>query len=264
MSAPNWFRLSRSVRNAKLRLICLPHAGAGASIYSPWATPLAAAQIELRAVQYPGREDRIAETPIGSWRELVSALADNWLALSAGKESALFGHSMGAMLAFELALELRRRGAAENLVHVFVSGRNPPHIPKTTVPVHELPEERFLTEFIKRYQAGFPAELLADHEIMALLSPILRADCRVVETYAWTDRAPLNVPLSVFGGTNDPWTSREALEAWRGYTADDFALRMFAGDHYFHQNTATREAVVASVCEALNTAPVGRAMPCIA
>jgi medium-chain acyl-[acyl-carrier-protein] hydrolase len=264
MSHQSWIRTPRPVKNARLRLICLPHAGAGASTYFPWASRLVSAGIELRAVQYPGREDRICETPVGEWRQMVAALADGWSALSAQDECALFGHSMGAMLAYELALELRRRGGAENLVRIFVSGRNPPHLPRTAEPVHHLPEDRFLTEFTRRYRTGFPAELLADREIMALLSPILRADCRVVETYSWMPRAALNVPLTVFGGDSDPWTSPEALAEWTSYTTSDFARRMFAGDHYFHQNAATRDEVIASVCAALAPQPAARATPCFA
>lgn len=182
---------------------------------------------------------------------MVAALADTWATISSDEDTALFGHSMGAILAFELALELRRRNRAGNLVHVFVSGRNPPHLPRTVPPVHALSEEHFLTEFTERYQAGFPAELLADRDFMALISPILRADCRVVETYGWTPQAPLNVPLTAFGGMTDPWTTPRALCEWRGYTTGNFSLQLFAGDHYFHQSAETRDQVIASVCDAL-------------
>ena len=246
-----WIRILRPTRKSRLRLICLPHAGAGASIFYPWAEPLRVAEIELRAVQYPGREDRIGEKPLGAWKEMVSAMADAWPALSSGEDTALFGHSLGAILAFELALELRQRERAGNLVHVIVSGRNPPHLPKTVPPVHALSEERFLAEFTARYRAGFPTELLADRDFMALVSPILRADCRVVETYSWSPRPALTLPLTVFGGVEDPWTTPRALSEWRGYTTGCFSLQLFAGDHYFHQSAGTRDQVIAGVCDAL-------------
>lgn len=244
-----WFTTPRPQPGARWRLLCLPHAGAGASAYFPWGAALQPVGIEVRAVQYPGRESRLGEAPIRDALTLAAALADQWPALSGGGACALYGHSMGALLGFELALELARRGATNPPRHLFFGGRNPPHIGPKLPPIHGLPDREFLAAVAQRY-GNLPAELLADAEMCALITPILRADFGLVDEYRWSgDRGTATVPLTIFGGTQDPWTSATELAEWDRHTRAGTRVNLIAGDHFFHQKA--RGDVLAVVQAAL-------------
>jgi medium-chain acyl-[acyl-carrier-protein] hydrolase len=143
---------------------------------------------------------------------------------------AFFGHSMGALIAFELARKLRRsRGPAP--LRLFLSGRRAPHLPPSRRPIHHLPEAEFRQEV--RLLEGTPEEVLSNEELMQILLPVLRADFAVCETYVYSAEEPLDMPLSVFGSTNDPEVNREELEAWRSQTTGSMTLRIFEGNHFF-------------------------------
>ncbi len=230
-----WTIIPRPQSGAAWRLLCLPHAGAGASTYFTWGAALLPARIEVRALQYPGRENRLAETRIEDARAMASALADAWSGLAAGTPSvALFGHSMGALLVYELAAELVRREVRPLPQRLFVSGHNAPHLPSHRPHLHTLPERDFLPA-VARHYGNIPAELMNDPEIAALISPVLRADFTLVENYRWRETPPLPMPLSVFGGLEDPWTSRAGLAQWSQHTSGGCPLRMLPGDHFFPQ-----------------------------
>ena len=139
-----WLVAPRPQPGARWRLVCLPHAGAGASTYFAWGAALQPAGIEVRSVQYPGRENRLAEPLIAEARAMVVALAEQWPALAGEGPCALFGHSMGALLGFELARELERRGTTNPPRHLFLSGRNPPPAPPKLPSLAALPDEAFL------------------------------------------------------------------------------------------------------------------------
>jgi surfactin synthase thioesterase subunit len=234
-----------------MALICLPHAGAGASSYFAWGAALQPAGVEVRAVQYPGRENRLAEPLIDDAPRMVQALADVWPALSGNGPCALFGHSMGSLLAFELALELRRRGTAHPPQRLFLSGRNPPGTPPKLPQIHHLPDPDFRHEIATRY-GSLPPELLADPEMLALVTPILRADFKLVDTYRWTAAPPIATPLVVLGGTDDPWTTPAELDQWRALTRSGCQVHLFRGGHFFPQTA--RDAVIAAVRKELHAA----------
>ena len=234
----------RPLDRPKARLICLPHAGAGASQFYAWGEAMRALGVEVRAVQYPGRENRLSEPLVASAESMTKLLADSWPALSGGGPSALFGHSMGALLAYELTLELERRGAANLPRRLFLSGRNPPFVPPKLPPIHHLPDEAFWRAIAERYDS-LPPDILAEPEMVALLTPILRADFRLVDEYIWVPRAPVRVPLTILGGTRDPWTSEAELAGWRECTTASCRVHFFQGDHFFHQKE--RESVMAFV-----------------
>jgi medium-chain acyl-[acyl-carrier-protein] hydrolase len=143
---------------------------------------------------------------------------------------ALFGHSMGAPVSFELTRRLRRRGGVQPL-HLFVSGRNAPHLRDTRPQRHKMSDADLLAE-VRRY-GGTPEEVLRDPELMGLVLPVLRADIQVIETWPHTPGEPLDIPISAFGGLDDPGTSRPELEEWRAHTRREFALQMMPGDHFF-------------------------------
>ncbi|MCI0529785.1 MAG: thioesterase domain-containing protein, partial [Nitrospira sp.] len=146
------------------------------------------------------------------------------------KPFAFFGHSMGALVSFELTRHLRRQYRL-GPVHLFVSGHHAPQIPDPDPPVHTLPEPAFLEELSRLN--GTPKEVLEHTELMHLMLPTLRADFAVCETYTYTTEPPLDCPISAYGGLQDLEVSRDSLEAWQVQTRTSFSLRMFPGDHFF-------------------------------
>jgi len=209
-------------------LVCFAHSGAGASTFTPWATVLPPA-IEVCAVQLPGRETRLAELPFTRLEPLLSALLDAIGPQLAGRAYAFFGHSMGALVSFELARRLQAQGAGP--VHLFVSGHPAPHLPDREPPIHALPEDQFLARL--RQLNGTPPEVLEHPELRALLIPLLRADFAVCDHYTFTPGERLTCSLSAFGGLQDPHARRDELEAWRVHTCATFAVRLFPGDHFY-------------------------------
>lgn len=223
-----WLTTVRPNPSAALNLFCLPYAGGGASAFRAWARELPAA-IEVCAVQFPGRETRWLEEPFERMRPLTSALADV-LAKHLGRPYALFGHSMGALVAFELTRELRRRRIAGPRLLV-ASAHRAPDLPSPTAPLRDLPEEQ-LVEHMGRIQ-GTSDALLQDADVRAFMLPLIRADFAVCETYVYEPDAPLECPILAIGGTADPHVSRLELEAWRDHTRAEFALRLVHGGHFY-------------------------------
>ena len=214
--------------NARLRLFCFPYAGGGASIYRTWASGLPV-DIEVCAIQLPGREARGQEQPFTRLAEMVQAIASGitpWL----DKPYAFFGHSMGSHLAFELARDLRRQGDPGPR-HLFVSGRHAPQMADPDPPIHHLPTPEFIDELRRLH--GTPEEVLQHAELMELLMPILRADFAACETYEYAPEPPLNCPITAFGGLEDASADRDTMLAWREQTSSAFSVQVFPGDHFF-------------------------------
>jgi surfactin synthase thioesterase subunit len=230
---------------ARLRLFCFPHAGGGVAPYYTWRRDLPPA-VQVCPVHLPGREDRIDEAPATELPALVTALADA-LAPALDLPCALFGHSMGALLAFELARELRRR-AARGPVHLFVSARRAPHVPDPAAPFHHLADPEFLAELARRYN-GIPAAVLADPELVRLFLRPLRADIQLLETYAHCAEPPLECPVSAFAATDDRVVAPEAVASWGDLSSGRFILRMIQGEHFFL--TSARAEVLGAIREDL-------------
>ena len=226
--AAKWFLRSNQQKGAKLRLFCFPYAGGAASIYRSWASQIPPA-IEIIPVELPGRGKRLAEPPLRHMPELVEALTPLIIPLL-DMEFALFGHSMGAVIAFELARELRRRNAPQP-EHLFVSGRGAPQIPDNDPATYSLPDDEFRAELLRLN--GTPVEVLEHAELMNLMLPLLRADFEMVQTYEYVEDAPLPCPISVYGGLQDEDVPRELLLQWKQQTAAQFSLHMLPGDHFF-------------------------------
>ena len=223
-----WVVSLGSGASVHLRLFCFPYAGGGASTYRKWPGA-ALRQIHLCAVQLPGRENRLGDPPFTQVSQLVNVLREE-LQPYFGLPFAFFGHSMGALIAFELARKLRRsRGPMP--VRLFLSGRRAPHLPPPRPPIHHLPDAEFRQEV--RLLQGTPEEVLSNEELMQIVLPVLRADFAVCETYVYSAEEPLDVPLSVFGSNNDPEVNRSELEAWRSQTTRAMSLRIFDGNHFF-------------------------------
>jgi medium-chain acyl-[acyl-carrier-protein] hydrolase len=230
----SWITCRKPSPQARLRLFCFPYAGGGVSIFRAWSDGLPA-DVEVCPVQLPGRGTRLTEPPFTRLSPLIQALAEALFPLL-DKPFAFFGHSLGALVSFELARQLRRQyGVGVQPVHLFVSADRAPQIPNRDPPVHTLPEGEFLVEL--RRLNGTPSEVLEDEELRQIMLPVLRADFAVYETYVYSTEPPLNCPLSAFGGLQDQRVSLGDLEAWRDQTSVSFSLRMFPGDHFFLNTT---------------------------
>ena len=211
-----------------MRLFCFPYAGGGASLFRASSADLPR-EIALCPIQLPGRETRFAEAAHSRMNSLVDAVTAPILSQS-DLPFAFFGHSMGALIAFELARTLRRL-RRPGPVHLFVSGRKAPQLPDLSPPVHHLPTEEFVTEL--RRLNGTPDTVFDTPGLLEVVLPTLRADFAVSETYEYIEEPPLNCSLSAFGGFEDPDVSQSDLEAWRIQTRSSFTWRVFPGDHWY-------------------------------
>jgi medium-chain acyl-[acyl-carrier-protein] hydrolase len=227
----SWIKCRRPNPGARVRLFCIAHAGCGASAFRTWADDLPG-EIEVRAVQLPGREDRVMEAAFRDALAAARAVAEV-IAESLDGPFALFGHSMGALVAFEVLRELRRRGVRAP-EHLFASSHRGPHIAIDYEPFHELPDDAFVEEMNRRYDS-VPAAARGSAELMELLLPGLRADIAVCDTYAFADEPPLGCAITAYGGTDDDQVSRADLDAWREHTTGGFEVRQFPGDHFYLQ-----------------------------
>ncbi len=227
MTRSCWVQVSRPRPAARLRLICLPAAGGGASRYRDWPAHLPD-DVEVVSVQLPGRESRFDEPPIKSMEQLIGPLLDG-LAGYLVPPFALFGHSMGALIAFELVRQLRPRGVAP--VHLFASGCRAPDLPSRSPDRHALPDREFLTSI--QELGGIPPELLAEREFLDAMLATLRSDCTLVETYVCRPQAPLSCPVSAFGGLLDEEVPAEDVRAWARHTTGPFGVHLLPGDHFF-------------------------------
>lgn len=213
---------------AEIRLFCLPYAGGAAANYRHWRAMLPR-RIDLCPVELPGRGRRIGEPPFIRLTSLVRALADG-LEAAADRPFALFGHSMGGLLAFELTRLLRQRQLRQP-DHLFVSAMAAPGIPPVRQPIHEAPDE-----VVKKYLRdinGTPPDLLHNNELMSIMLPTLRADFSVLETYQYRQEPKLSVPITVFGGQHDPVAPPESLTGWRTQSDSGCRIRLFPGDHFY-------------------------------
>ena len=230
--AGSWVVRVRRRPEAQARLICFPAAGGTASLFHAWGQSLPDT-IEVCAVEFPGHGLRLREPTLASVAALVEGAARG-LSPYLDRPFALFGHSMGALVAFELARWLRRHGQPAPFA-LFVSGSAAPHTPRRQEVLHDLPDAE-LIRALERLD-GTPREVLYDEDLMELLLPVIRADLRLFETHRHAAEPPLGCPITAFGGATDRVVSPAALGAWREQTSARFALHMLPGDHFF-LNTA--------------------------
>lgn len=243
-----WVTCPRPNPQARFRLFCFPYAGGGASLFRTWSDELPS-EIEVCPVQLPGRESRFREARYTRLIPLVHILGEviqPYLILP----FAFFGHSMGALLSFELTRYLRRLNAPLP-THVFASAHRAPQLPWPKPPIYDLPSTRFLEELC--LLNGMPGEVLENAELIELLLPLLRADFAIAETYAYTEDNPLPCHISAFGGLEDNEVSQEEVAAWRQQTLGTFTLRMLPGDHFFlfKQRAMLLQAVSTDVAQVL-------------
>ncbi len=228
----SWIPGRKPGPQTRLRLFCFPYAGGSASIFRVWPSALPA-DIEACPIQLPGRGNRLRERPFTDLSSLIEVLAQTLSSLL-DKPFAIFGHSLGALVGFELARQFRRQYGVSP-ARLFVSAGCAPQTPRRGSPIHTLPAKEFLAE-VRRLN-GIPKEVLEHEELMEIVIPLLRADFALYETYVYSAEPPLNCPISAFGGLQDSKVTRSDLEAWRDQTTRAFSLRMLPGDHFFLNTT---------------------------
>ncbi|MFD4245117.1 thioesterase II family protein [Streptomyces sp. NPDC058525] len=233
-----WLRRSHPAPDSGVRLVCLPHAGGSASFYFPMSKALAPA-VEVLAVQYPGRQDRRGEPNIPSLPDLADRIFEAVRSLDE-KPLALFGHSMGAVLAYEVALRMQDAGLPSP-VRLFTSGRRAPSCERDEG-VHTQSDEHMVAEL--RKLSGTSAAMLNDPELLEMIMPAIRSDYRAVETYRYEPGRRLDCPVTVLTGDSDPRVSIEEAAAWENHTDGPTDLHVLPGGHFYLAEQNARVAAL--------------------
>jgi medium-chain acyl-[acyl-carrier-protein] hydrolase len=235
-----WLPFRKPHPGAKLRLFCLPFAGGSAAAFHGWSTALPA-EVELCAVQLPGRERRFLEPAFRQMPPLLDAL-EPALAPLLDRPFVFFGYSMGTRIALALTQRWQARGAPLPLGLVMAAAGTP-HFSRPSR--EELDDARFI-ELLRSYE-GTPPEVFAHRELLEMVLPTLRADFALAD--AVLPSSPVSCPLSAWSGTEDPHVPPEKLERWRELTSGEFRTRLFPGKHFFLRTA--RDALLASLTEEL-------------
>lgn len=235
MTDNSWLLSSQLSTPLRLRLFCFPYAGGGAAVFARWADLLPPG-VELCRVQLPGRETRWREAPFTQLTSLVDVLTGA-IRPYLDVPFAFFGHSLGALIGFELAQQARRQ-FDRSPAQLFVSGRWAPHLPNPDPPLYQQPDAKFIDTLRRRYN-NIPEAVVNDPELMEIFLPVLRADVTMLDTYAYTPDRPLDCPITAYGGRADQRVTHAALEGWREHTTRSFHVRLFPGAHFYLQTERT-------------------------
>jgi surfactin synthase thioesterase subunit len=224
-----WVRRLRPTPDgvARCRLVCFPHAGGAATAYAPLAQALPPS-IEVLALQYPGRQERLAEPCLDSIDDLVAAIVPELRPYLEGP-FAFFGHSTGAIVAYEIIRLLEREDGVAP-VGLIASGRRGPST-RRNEHVHWGGDRSLLREVARL--GGTPPELLADPEVQQMMLPALRGDYKAIETYEWQPGPPLGCPIWAVLGSDDPLATESEAAAWRAQTSAGFELHVLPGGHFY-------------------------------
>jgi medium-chain acyl-[acyl-carrier-protein] hydrolase len=219
---------------ARVRLFCFHHAGGGPASYLPWSEQLPP-EITVCPLILPGREARLKERPYRRMAPLVQAIA---VALQPymDKPFAFFGHSMGALVSFEVARQLRRQ-FGQSPVRLFISAHRSPQLPHSQPTIHTLPDEALLQRLTNL--GGSPREMLNHQELMQLMLPTIRADFAVCETYVWQPEPPFACPITVFAGAQDTVMPVSEMDGWCQETDGSCRLCVLPGNHFFLHTAQT-------------------------
>ncbi len=233
---PSWFTPNPLTAGAPLRLFGLPFAGGGSALYRQWPQRLPG--IDVVPIRLPGREARISEPAYSTMGPLVEALAAAMRPML-DRPYALFGHSLGGLISFELAHRLREFGLRQPNALIVSAYRSPELRSKRAI-MHHLPEAEFIREL--RDYGGLPEQILNFPELLQLMLPTVRADFSLIETYVYRERMPLEIPIFGFSGKEDQIVSTSEMVNWRDKTSAGFIANEIDGDHFFvvsHQEELT-------------------------
>lgn len=233
----NWFIPLKQEKNISIRLFCFHHSGGSSSTFRQWSKDITD-HTELIAVQLPGREERFNEPLLKNISQIVSNLCEhfnNYL----DKPFIFFGHSTGALIAFEFARALRKHGIS-GLKHLIASGTKAPQILLKKYPIHNLPNFKFIEE-LKKYN-GISDYIIKNEELMSLFMPTLRADFCISETYKYHTERPLANPITALGGLNDNTVDFRDILKWEEQTSILFKHHFLFGDHFFI-NSSYKEVI---------------------
>jgi surfactin synthase thioesterase subunit len=225
-----WFKPIRVNSQAKVNLVCFPFAGSGASIFFPWEKFLHS-DFNIYAFQAPGREDRIGEDLIDNLELLVQKGSAELLKL-ANKPIILFGHSLGAVIAFEITKLIEKQGIEPKCL--IVSGRQPPHLSLKMPPISELSDQDLLKGLLDL--EGTDREIVKHPELLEIILPIIRADFKIGEKYLLPIQDQINCPIIAIGANNDPWVKVDELSQWQKFTRQECQLKTISGDHFYVKN----------------------------
>jgi surfactin synthase thioesterase subunit len=239
-----FLKLTAPLPGISTRLFCLPYAGGSAAIYQEWQKQVAP-QFQICAVELPGRGWRSAESLPLSIHKLAHEIA-SWLHAHGKTPFALFGHSMGAAIAYEIARNLEAAGN-RSLYCLIVSGSSAPFLPRRKRAISDLSDPDFLDHI--RQLNGTPPEILANAELMSVVLPVLRSDFKICEEYVPEESHALRTPITALAGEKDPDISVADVEAWGTLTTGRFETLKFPGDHFFLKSSEA--AVVAAVSDTL-------------
>jgi len=243
--ASDWVVQPMPRPEARMRLICFPYAGGGASAFFDWPK-LVPDDVELCIVQLPGRESRLREPLLTDMVEVVDKVANELLAFT-DRPFAFVGHSMGAIVCFEVARRLRELGATIPK-QLFLSARGAPQLQESSEPLRFLENDEFIERLGAMYGA-VPDAIRQSVELQNVFVPILRADVALLETYKYSIGEPLACPVTVLGGSGDPAISPNMLAGWQELTSAAFAQHEYAGEHFFIHTA--RDAVVSTIVNGL-------------
>jgi medium-chain acyl-[acyl-carrier-protein] hydrolase len=219
---------------SRMRLFCFPYAGGTTAVFRNWPRYLPS-EIEVCAIQYPGRGNRFAEPLSEDVVDLTNAVYSDLQPLLQ-KPFAFFGHSMGALVSYEFARRLHQEKQPAPF-QLFVSACIAPHERIVNELTYNLPEPAFIAE-LRRLQ-GTPAEVLDNADLMQLMMPIIRADFKASQTYKYISGPPLECSLRAFGGLKDETVPRDKVETWREHTRGSFRAQMLPGDHFLINTSAS-------------------------
>ncbi|MFF0531166.1 thioesterase II family protein [Nocardia amikacinitolerans] len=220
-----WFRRFNPSPSATMRLACFPHAGGSASFFLPLSRAMHP-ECEVLSVQYPGRQDRRNEPLASSISALADSIADHMSHWS-DKPLALFGHSMGATLAYEVT----RRISSPNIpIALFVSGRRAPSRYRQES-VHTLSDDQLLVEL--KVLGGTDSRAFADEDIVRMILPVVRADYQAIETYRHEPGPKVSTPIFAHIGDQDPRVTVDEASSWQSHTSNSFEMHVHSGDHFY-------------------------------
>ncbi|MEV6769514.1 alpha/beta fold hydrolase [Nocardia sp. NPDC051030] len=241
-----WLRELRSDADPRTVLVCFPPGGGSVTAYRAFAQRFDSGTAVF-GVQYPGRQDRIGEAPVTELGQLVDPAVQDVLRWPASVPVAIFGHSMGATVAYEAARSLEAAG--RSVSHLFVSGRPAPGFDEPGR-LHEGPDDGLIGQLELLANDPEPVRMLrAEPGLAELVLPAVRADYQAVETYRHRPGDPLRCPITAMASTADPTMSEDQVGEWRGYTVAEFASATFPGGHFYldlDENVSAVAQLVAS------------------